>query len=117
MSVSNVEHHALEWLRYAERDLDQANKGVAPYLVCWLAEQAAEKAIKAGLVLEGVGFPRSHNLNELRDLLPPGWSIANTHPNQPVDGLGFGPAVSTYRSAGSDGSGRANGTTNRQRGC
>ena len=81
LSPGVLKREAIKWMRFAERDLDQTNKGIDPYLVCWLSQQAAEKAIKAGLVLESVQFPRSHDLNQLRDLLPSGWSLPNTHSN------------------------------------
>lgn len=41
-----------------------------PRHACWLAQQAAEKAIKAILVLLQIDFPRSHDLDRLRALLP-----------------------------------------------
>jgi HEPN domain-containing protein len=41
-----------------------------PRECCWLAQQAAEKALKAALVFLGIDFPRTHNLADLRRLLP-----------------------------------------------
>jgi HEPN domain-containing protein len=38
--------------------------------VCWFAQQAAEKALEAALVLEGIKFPLRHDLDALRNLLP-----------------------------------------------
>jgi HEPN domain-containing protein len=46
-----------------------------PRHVCWLAQQAAEKAIKAGLVFLQRDFPKSHDLDALRNLLPDDWRI------------------------------------------
>jgi HEPN domain-containing protein len=40
--------------------------------VCSLAQQAAEKALKAVLVLHGIDFPRTHDLDRLAGLLPEG---------------------------------------------
>jgi HEPN domain-containing protein len=39
--------------------------------LCFHAQQAAEKAIKAALVFLGVAFPKTHNLGTLLGLLPP----------------------------------------------
>ncbi|MDR7489356.1 MAG: HEPN domain-containing protein [Armatimonadota bacterium] len=52
-----------------------------PRHVCWLAQQAAEKALKAALILEGVDFPFRHDLDALRNLLPEGWSVKDEHPD------------------------------------
>ena len=66
---------ARRWLRFAREDLrtarliDRQPDGV-PRECCWLAQQAAEKALKAALVFLGVDFPRTHNLADLRRLLP-----------------------------------------------
>ena len=43
---------------------------IVPRHVCWLAQQAAEKAIKAVLVFLQIDFPRSHDLDALRNLAP-----------------------------------------------
>ena len=40
---------------------------------CFHSQQAAEKALKAALVLEGIEFPYVHDLRHLRNLLPDGW--------------------------------------------
>ena len=63
------------WLRYAEEDLVAARAlsavpSVVPRHPAWLAQQAAEKAIKAVLVANGRPFPRSHDLERLAGLLP-----------------------------------------------
>lgn len=68
---------ALRWLQYAREDLraaDLARGGeLVPRLACFHAQQAAEKAMKAALVLDGVGFPFSHDLQVIRNLLPDDW--------------------------------------------
>lgn len=51
------------------RLIDRQPDGV-PRECCWLAQQAAEKALKAALVFLNVDFPRTHNLADLRRLLP-----------------------------------------------
>src|SRR6266508_1528462 len=69
------------WLRFAQEDLNGARSMLAdssapPRLACVLAQQAAEKAIKAGLIFLQREFPYRHDLVVLRDLLPPDWEIA-----------------------------------------
>ena len=39
-------------------------------LICFLAQQSAEKYLKALLCENGVPFPKTHDLNELSALLP-----------------------------------------------
>ena len=77
------ETEARRWLRYAREDFDLGSRLMtsddAPRHVCWLAQQAAEKSLKAAFVLEGMDFPYTHDLNELRNLLPAGWSVKETH--------------------------------------
>jgi len=69
------------WLRYAEEDLDTAERmvlgeGFALRWACYLSQQAAEKAIKAVLVGEEIQFPYTHRLHDLRDLVPRGRLVA-----------------------------------------
>jgi len=40
-----------------------------------LAQQAAEKALKAALISLDIDPPRVHNLELLADLLPEGWAV------------------------------------------
>jgi HEPN domain-containing protein len=75
---------ALRWLRFAEEDLAEAERLLAlgdatPRHVCWFAQQGAEKALKAALVLEGIEFPLRHDLDALRNLLPAGWAVKEQH--------------------------------------
>ncbi len=62
-----------EWLRRARSDLVLAKQpkpeGVFWEDLCFHAEQAAEKAIKAVMVLERIDFPRTHDVSELLGLL------------------------------------------------
>ena len=79
-----VVHEALRWLRFSEEDLNVAGHLIrgtlpAPRHACWLCQQAAEKALKAALVYEMIDFPRIHDLDALRNMLPDGWTISNTH--------------------------------------
>lgn len=63
------------WLRYAEADLAMAQVSLPPQgmyeQLCFHAQQAAEKSIKAVLLYEEVSFPRVHSIERLIDLLPP----------------------------------------------
>lgn len=71
--------HPLEWLRHANSDLQLARIGHAPGVMleelCFHAQQATEKAIKALLVLKSVDFGKTHNIDVLLELLPPDISI------------------------------------------
>lgn len=63
-----------EWLRRARSNLARASQGqVTPDVlfedVCFDAQQAAEKALKALLVLKGVQVPRTHSIGELVTML------------------------------------------------
>jgi HEPN domain-containing protein len=74
---------AQRWLRFAGEDLRQAEAILAQHVfvprhACWLAQQAAEKAMKAVLVAEGVAFPRTHDLDHLRTLIPAGRAVSRT---------------------------------------
>lgn len=74
------------WLRYAEEDLLAAEaaleaQGMAPRHACWLAQQSAEKAIKAVLIFLQIDFPRRHDLDALRNLAPAGWQVRQNHPD------------------------------------
>ena len=74
------------WLRYAEEDLRTAetflrHPHVPPRQACWHAQQSAEKALKAVLVFLQIDFPRTHDLNILRNLVPDGWQLKLEHPN------------------------------------
>ena len=63
-----------EWLDFAYGDLDLAREPHGPRvrreMVCFLAQQAAEKSIKAVLLAHRISFPFTHNLGVLLDLLP-----------------------------------------------
>ena len=77
---------AARWLAYARSDLDAARALLNdpdhyPRQVCFLAQQAAEKALKATLVLLEIEFPFTHDLDRLRDLIPPGWPVKTEHPD------------------------------------
>jgi HEPN domain-containing protein len=62
-----------EWLNRARSNLALAKANIAPdtYLedLCFEAQQAAEKAIKALLIKRGIAFPYVHDLARLMTLL------------------------------------------------
>ncbi len=70
--------HARQWLAKADSDLVAARRLLdagGPYdAVCFHAQQAAEKGLKACLAAADAPIPRTHNLEELQALslaLPP----------------------------------------------
>ena len=68
-----------DWLRNAQSDLALAGlrraRGMLYEHLCFHAQQAAEKALKALLLAHGVKFPRTHDLAFLIDQLPSAISI------------------------------------------
>lgn len=75
---------ALRWLTYSTEDLDVARVllgscPLVPRHICWLAQQSAEKALKAALVLEEIAFPFTHDLDALRNRLPEIWLVHTAH--------------------------------------
>jgi HEPN domain-containing protein len=86
--MSEAEHlvEARRWLRYAREDLEGAERlldqaASAPRHVCLLAQQAAEKALKAVLIFLQIEYPYTHNLNVLRNLVPEGWNLKEENPD------------------------------------
>lgn len=74
------------WLQYAREDLRAAEEILGreiflPRHACWLAQQSAEKALKAVLVFHQIDFPRRHDLDEQRNLIPSGWRVKVEHPD------------------------------------
>jgi len=71
---------AKRWLEYARQDLDSSEKmlsqGDFVYRhICFLSQQAAEKAIKAIFIYLQIDFPWRHDLDALRNLLPDDWEV------------------------------------------
>jgi HEPN domain-containing protein len=68
------------WMDYAKNDLRMAEDGVKRGYrlesLCFHAQQAAEKALKAVLVQRRILFPKSHDLERLMDLLPGDLSVS-----------------------------------------
>ena len=80
MSVPPTSIEGRRWLRYAGEDLSAAEAlqrapAASPRHACRLAQQAAEKALKAALIALQIDYPRRHDLDVLMRLLPPHWSI------------------------------------------
>jgi HEPN domain-containing protein len=74
------------WIEYSESDLRAADtllesEEFFPRQICFFAQQGAEKAIKAILVFEEVSFPKNHDLDRLRDLIPIGWKVKEQFPD------------------------------------
>lgn len=66
-----------EWMDFAESDVSLArlaagNASIRREQVCFHAQQAAEKAIKAVLIAKGLGFPLTHDIEELIELAEAG---------------------------------------------
>ena len=60
--------HPLQWLGFAKDDLDAARLGtdlVSTEILCFHAQQAVEKALKAVLVGHSTDFPYTHDIEEL----------------------------------------------------
>jgi HEPN domain-containing protein len=87
MSAARIdENDAPRWWRFAQEDLIEAEailerEGSFPRHACLLAQQAAEKALKTVLVFIGIDFPRSHDLDGLRNLIPLDWRVAAEFPD------------------------------------
>jgi HEPN domain-containing protein len=86
MSSTELLAEVRRWLRFAREDLNGAetllaDEGFVPRHVCWLAQQAAEKALKGALASQEIPFPFRHDLDALRNLLPDGWEVKRQHPD------------------------------------
>jgi HEPN domain-containing protein len=84
MNAAERHYEVQRWLRFAGEDLTAAehllNQSAAiPRHACWLAQQAAEKALKAVLGFLQIDFPRRHDLDALRNLIPTGWPLTAKH--------------------------------------
>jgi len=66
---------AREWVRYAQADLALAKVPLPPRgmyeNLCFHAQQAVEKSLKAVLVLARIEVPNTHSIQRLVQLLPP----------------------------------------------
>jgi HEPN domain-containing protein len=61
-----------EWLKHASSDLKMArlamNSDILPEQICFHAQQAAEKSLKAVLLHIGADFPFTHDIGELIEI-------------------------------------------------
>ncbi|MGI8687655.1 MAG: HEPN domain-containing protein [Thermomicrobiales bacterium] len=84
MTAPNVAALTRRWLAYAEADLRIARRLLTPPAepdgVCYHAQQAAEKALKAALIFEQIEPPKIHSLDALRNLLPIRWTVRQAAP-------------------------------------
>lgn len=83
MSEPKVLSDTRTWLRFAQEDLHAArvslnDERVVRRIVCWHAQQSAEKAIKAILVFNELEVPFHHDLLFLLTRVPEGWSVRQT---------------------------------------
>ncbi|GAA3998271.1 HEPN domain-containing protein [Hymenobacter fastidiosus] len=66
-----------EWLNLANHDLRAAGQmfqddaALYGYLIAFICQQATEKFAKAALTVEGVNFPKTHDITRLLVLFPP----------------------------------------------
>ena len=86
ISMNDLEqvNEARRWLRFALEDFEVAQElfsGRRMRHACFLAQQAAEKALKAALALEGLSIPYMHDLNAARNLLPDSWAVKSEQPD------------------------------------
>jgi HEPN domain-containing protein len=86
--MSDLEHiqEARRWLVYAREDLEVAqlildHPTTAYRHICGLSQQAAEKALKAVFIFLQIDFPRTHDLDVLRILIPSDWSVKQALPD------------------------------------
>ncbi|MBI5566850.1 MAG: HEPN domain-containing protein [Chloroflexi bacterium] len=68
-------HPVAEWIEKAEGNYNSAQilmrqrKQSVPDVVCNQCQQCAEKYLKALLVRHGLGFPKTHDLTQLKNLI------------------------------------------------
>lgn len=67
----NATDEARRWLEQARMDLEAAksNKATHPHVACFLAQQAAEKAMKAAQLARSGTIARTHSLSRLEQML------------------------------------------------
>jgi HEPN domain-containing protein len=85
---TEIATEAGRWLRFADDDLASARLHLATSLIlpnqgCYHAQQAAEKGLKALLILRSVRFPKTHDLMALSALLPPADAAITDHIDLP----------------------------------
>jgi HEPN domain-containing protein/predicted nucleotidyltransferase len=86
VSEGEIAREIGQWLQFAEDEMADAELLASRPLAVthtagFLAQQAAEKALKAVYIFLQVQYPLSHNLDELRDGIPEGWSFRDAFPD------------------------------------
>jgi HEPN domain-containing protein len=99
MSSRDQRHEYERWREYAREDLQVAQNGLSdpsimPRHSCFFAQQAVEKAIKSVLILLGIEFMYSHDLEYLNTLLPVDLQMDETHFD--LEGLSLWAVLSRY---------------------
>lgn len=94
----NQREQALEWLRYAGRDLSSASfltnqHPVPTEIICFHCQQAGEKALKALLVARNEAVPKIHDLQKLLALLLKEFPVLKTVESSCLFLTGFGSLV------------------------
>jgi HEPN domain-containing protein len=84
--MSQPETETAKWIRFANEDLRSAESllsgGWVSYRnVCYLSQQAVEKAIKAAYVSINHVFEKSHSLDALKNQLPGEWKWKQRFPD------------------------------------
>ncbi len=80
-----LEEQVFKWIEIAEKDLILANHAFTlssnvPYrLICYHAQQCAEKYLKAFLVSRLIDFPYTHSIDDIIKLCPPETDISLAH--------------------------------------
>ena len=77
-------------MRFAKEDIGAAermlkDRSFVSRQICFLAQQGAEKALKACLVFLGVEFPKTHDLARLWSMFPKDWNLGPS--GDDLDGL------------------------------
>src|SRR5947209_19754342 len=75
------ESEARGWLVFAREDLETAELELTTRprrFACVNTQQAAEKALKAAIIASGVAPERTHDLDQLVQLVPSDWRVART---------------------------------------
>ncbi len=72
-----------EWVDKADCDLRAVSdllrvKNPSPDIACFHAQQCVEKYLKAILAFAGIQFPKTHNIEALVQMLPPGVAVSLT---------------------------------------
>jgi HEPN domain-containing protein len=85
-SVSPIKEDTVRWFGYAKEDLRSAEmllsgKWIPFRNVCYLSQQAVEKAIKAVYVASNVAFVKTHNLDALKNQLTGYWKFKTKFPD------------------------------------